>query len=73
MEHDRDPSGLPQSPPLVDENIRDIVAGQDTTTQTAGGVFSTVEILEGTDENGFQRDGNYLPNTDIATPLDISH
>ena len=46
MEHDRGPSGLPQSPPLVSERIRDIVARENTTTITAGGVLSTAGISE---------------------------
>ena len=39
----------------MDEKIGDIVAGEDTATQTAGGIFSTVGILEGNDKNEFQR------------------
>ena len=36
MEHNHGPSGLPQSPLLVDENTGDIADGEDTTTQTTG-------------------------------------
>ena len=57
MEHDRGPSGQPQSPPLVGMNIGDIAAGENTTTQTTVGDFSIVKILEGINEKSFQRDG----------------
>ena len=34
-----------------------VAAGQDTTTQTVGGGFSIVGILEGMNKNGLQREG----------------